>query len=383
VAARALILLSGLLAGPAVFAAPTLEWRLAEGTGEVRVCGLAAASLASLATLGPEKLGEVLSVRVVDGEAEGRSDPASLPELWGRRMAEGECLLFRPRHQPAPGMVLRATFRGDAYDHLSGHDRLSRGEATPTLELRVVVPPPERRTRVVSIHPSGEQIPENLLRVYVTFSAAMSLKDIEKHVHLRDETGAEIPNAFVEIPGGLWDPGRRRLTLILHPGRVKSGIALGEAMGKVLQPGQGVTLEIDAEARDAEGASLLEGSRRKWRIGPAQRQALDVSQLRIAVPKEEGAAFEIEFPVALDRALALKAFTVKKEGQEVAGSFELETGEQRLRFEPEKPWRRGETYILEISAALEDVAGNRLGRAFEVSSDAAGEAAAAEIPWIP
>ncbi len=50
--------------------------------------------------------------------------------------------------------------------------------------------------------------------------------------------------------------------------------------------------------------------------------------------------------------------------------MELEPGERRLRFVPAVPWRRGETYVLRVAELLEDVAGNRPGRAFEAPPDA-------------
>jgi len=374
VATRALILLAGLLAGffPGLAsAAPSIEWREVDGKGEVRVCGLTAEALAATA---PERLSDLLSVKVIAGEAEEGADLDALPELWGSLKREGECLLFRPRHRPAAGMVLLASFDGKDLG-------LAGAQGTGRLELREVVAGAEPKSRVLAVHPSGEEIPENLLRIYVTFSAPMSLKDIEKYVHLRDESGNEIPTAFVDIPGGLWDPGHRRLTLFLHPGRVKSGIAVGEEMGKVLQEGQVVTLEIDRKARDAEGAPLLEAARQSWRVGKAQGEALGASQFRLKVGKEERGQLEIGVLVALDHALALTSFEVRKQGQEIAGKFELEAGEKMLLFVPEKPWQRGETYTLAISAKLEDVAGNRLGRAFEVESGTEEEAAGLELAF--
>jgi hypothetical protein len=370
VAGRALILpvllLAAGVAHPAAAAGPAIEWREAEG--ELRVCGLPAARLAAL---GEKRLGELLVVRAVDPAAESDEGLAALPPLWGSYGRLEDCLLFRPRHQPAPGMVLRASFRGEPL-------------ALAPLELRVELAKPESRTRVLELYPSGYEVPENLLRIYLSFSAPMSIKGIEKHVRLRDAAGNEIPLAFVDVPDGLWDPGRRRLTMFLHPGRVKSGITVGEEMGKVLIAGQEITLEVGAEARDAEGAPLFEGFRRRLEVGPAQRNALDAKTFALSIGREEKAALEIEFPVALDRALALNAFTVWQGGRQIAGGVELAPGERRLRFLPIEPWQRGEGYLLRVGELLEDVAGNRLGRPFEVAAEADRfTVEAVAIPFVP
>ncbi len=372
-AARALILLLAALAIPgAAFGESEIGWREGSEGGELTVCGLAADRLAAL---DEKRYAEVLAVRTVD-PTQAAMSIESLPTLWGRFAAAGGCLSFRPRHQPASGMEIDARFDGPLFDRLTG------AQGTASRQLRLPATPPERRTRVVEIAPQGDEVPENLLRLYVTFSGPMSLKGIEKHVRLLDGSGAEIPTAFVDIPDGLWDPGRRRLTLILHPGRVKSGIALGDAMGKVLAAGREITLEVGAEARDADGAALAEGGRRTWRVGPPQSEALDPASFRLHTQAGERGPLEIHFPVALDPALALSAFAVKREDAEIVGTYELKAGERLLLFHPAQPWHRGEPHRVEIGEHLEDAAGNRLGRAFEAASGAPA-AKAAGIAFVP
>lgn len=361
-------------AAQSVWAAPQLEWRAGDGQGELRLCGLPAAALAPLAA---DQLAEILWVRVVDAEAAQEADLAALPPPWGSFDRQQDCLFFRPRHQPAPGMVLRARFDAAAFDRLTG------SAGSEPAELRVAMAPSAPTTRVEAIYPTAAELPENALRLYVHFSGPMSLKGIEKNVHLRDATGAEIPTAFVEVKDGLWDPGHRRLTLILHPGRVKSGIGIGEVLGKVLAEGATLKLEIDPAARDSAGAPLYAGGERSWRIGPPQRQPLDPAGFRLEVGPEPAAPLRVEAPVALDHALAASAFTVLHQGREIAGRWQIQPGEKRLEFLPDEPWQRGEPYQLRISAVLEDVAGNRLGRAFEVDARTSAAAAPVTLSFQP
>ena len=364
-------MLSGLPGGEAN-ASPAIVWNETAAGGELRVCGLPAASLAAT---GAARLAPALEVRAFDAGL--ASPPKDLPALWGAYQAEGGCLVFRPRHRPAPGMALHAAFRGEIFDRLAG----TNGTKSQQLHLELAAAP--SATEVAEIWPTGDTLPENQLRLYVTFSAPMSLKGIENNLRLRDAAGDEIADAFVDVPGGLWDPGRRRLTLILHPGRVKSGIAIGEQMGKVLTKGQEIHLEIGPQARDAEGAPLREGRSCTWTIGPPQTGALDSARFRLDVGPGDRAPLEIEAPVPLDRALALTSFAVRHGERELSGHLEVEPGERRLRFHPDQPWHRGQSHTLEIGPQLEDAAGNRLGASFERDPTRPVETEGARISFTP
>lgn len=358
-----------LSAAPPTGASPTIAWAETAGAGEVQVCGLPAAELARLAAEAPEQLEARLEVKAVDGEA-AEASLGGLPSLWGSFAFERDCLLFRPRHQPAPGMVLIARYLG--------------GDGREPLILRQTFAKPAGPTRVIAVHPAAQEIPENLLRFYVEFSAPMSIKGIDRHVRLRDQQGREITNAFVPIPDGLWDPELRRLTLIVHPGRVKSGITVGEVEGRVLEAGREVTLEIDAAARDSFGARLAETYRQTFRIGPAQKEALDAEALHLGLEGEgETAPLRISFPVLVDFALATAASAVERAREKVPGRFELAPGGRELLFHPQEPWQRGQEHVLKFGEIFEDAAGNRFGRAFEKQIDDPAAAKAVELKFTP
>ncbi len=66
------------------------------------------------------------------------------------------------------------------------------------------------------------------------------------------------------------------------------------------------------------------------------------------------------------------------------GDIRTEAAETRWLFTPRAPWRAGE-YRLVASSILEDVAGNRIGHAFEVdsltSSKGGNQATSVEVPF--
>ena len=72
------------------------------------------------------------------------------------------------------------------------------------------------------------------------------------------------------------------------------------------------------------------------------------------------------FPKAMDHALLLDMLSVMDgEGRKIAGEVAVTEGETRWQFTPREPWAAG-PHRLVADARLEDLAGNSLGRTFEV-----------------
>jgi hypothetical protein len=77
-------------------------------------------------------------------------------------------------------------------------------------------------------------------------------------------------------------------------------------------------------------------------------------------------ALVVTFPEPLDRALLERVLDVlDPEGARVAGAVAVEEGETRWSLTPATPWRAGR-HTLRAATILEDLAGNSLGRPFEV-----------------
>jgi hypothetical protein len=234
------------------------------------------------------------------------------------------------------------------------------------------VPAPARAptTRIVSVTPSGPVWPENLLRLYVTFSAPMRMGVAWDHIRMVDAAGRPMGGMFVEFDQELWDPTGRRLTVLFDPARIKRGLVDNINEGPPLMAGEACTLEIDATWQDAAGGLLAAPLRRTIVVGPPLRAALDPAEWRLTPPAAPDAPLRIDFPHALDAALAVRAFRVRRDGADIACAGELVADGARLVLTPAQPWRAGR-YAVEADPVLEDIAGNRIGRPFEI--DAAGE----------
>jgi hypothetical protein len=74
----------------------------------------------------------------------------------------------------------------------------------------------------------------------------------------------------------------------------------------------------------------------------------------------------VTFSEPLDHGLLQRTLGVSEEGgASLPGQTDVVNGETRWTFVPKEPWRAG-AYRLVVLTILEDLAGNRIGRAFEV-----------------
>jgi hypothetical protein len=283
---------------------------------------------------------------------------------------EPEAIRFRPRFPFSPGMTYGAVFDGPLFDGLIR----AAGAGTPAIRTAFTMPIPDEdpTTVVEAVYPSGDLLPENLLRLYVHFSAPIGPQAIVRHIHLHEEGGAEVPLPFVEIEEGLWDPERRRLTLFFHPGRLKRGVAPNLEMGPPLREGASYRLVIDGDLLDANGRPLAAPFEKTFRAGRADRLSPDHRDWRIAVPAARAASLVVDFPEPLDRALLLRWIIVEDaEGNAIDGEATLSRGETRWTFSPRGEWAPGD-YVIRVNPALEDLAGNTFLRLFDEEGEHAG-----------
>jgi hypothetical protein len=220
---------------------------------------------------------------------------------------------------------------------------------------------------VVRVLPSADVLPENLLRMYIEFSAPMSRQPGVDFVHLVDDSGKEVRNAFLPLDADFWNRDHTRYTVFLDPGRVKRGILPNEQMGRALRAGHAFSLVVDSAWRDANGRPMASSYRRKFFAGPALQTGIAVASWSILPPHvETREPLVVKFPRPLDHGLLQRALGVEtRRGVSWPGTIAVGDGEREWRFAPRDSWRAGD-YQLVVLSILEDVAGNRVGRAFEV-----------------
>ena len=354
----------------------------ASGALVIDVAGLPARDLAALEQDPPAREAWPALLRVQVARSDATSD--ALPPVLGDYAVRDGALRFTPRFPFDPGQRYEVFF--DPASLPSAQHGAAPAPLRP-VSATIDIPAPDRApsTRVVAVYPSALEVPENHLRLYIVFSAPMGLGAAGGHIRLVDAHGAPLADPFLPLDVDLWNADRTRFTVLYDPGRVKRGILPNEEMGRPLAAGRAYTLEIDAAWRDAEGQPLVAPFRREFRVGPPREDALDPADWRLEVPVPGTRdPLAVLFPAPLDYGLLQRALRVATgDGRPLDGQIRLEREETRWVFTPRTPWQPGQ-YQLVAAATLEDVAGNRIGRPFEVdesSGPGVQRAAGARVPF--
>jgi hypothetical protein len=280
------------------------------------------------------------------------------PALLGDSSFEGDVLRFNPRYPLAPGMTYRAELAG-----------VDNGPVVRIFEIPKAAV--GEKTRLAAIYPSANTLPENLLRLYVHFSAPMSRGDSYSHISLIDDaTGQTVELPFLELEQELWGPSGKRLTVLFDPGRIKRGLVPNQEEGLPLIPGQTYRLAFSSAWLDAQGEPLAETFEKLFTVTPADYSSPVPPQWKLTVPTPETKEpLIVDLGEVVDHALALRLIDVLASGRKtLAGAASLAEHETRWAFTPKTPWRAG-LYQLRIEGALEDPSGNSVLRPFEVSPD--------------
>ena len=199
----------------------------------------------------------------------------------------------------------------------------------------------------------------------------MSEGDALARVRIVDAaTGDEIPGALLETDTELWDPERRRLTVLFDPARIKRGLAPHRALGYPLAEGRTVALVVDREFRDERGRPLVAAASRTYVVGSDARRKVDPSTWALDVPSSgTRAPVTATFERPLDHALVAHCITVTgTQHTALAGTAVNGADDRSWSFTPDAPWAVGEHHVV-VRAILEDVAGNSVARVFDRDVD--------------
>jgi hypothetical protein len=160
-----------------------------------------------------------------------------------------------------------------------------------------------------------------------------------------------------------------RLTLFIDPGRIKRGVKPLEEIGPSLEAGQRYTLVIDRDWHDAAGQPLAETFRKEFTVVAPDRTPPDPKHWTIRAPAANSREpLVVEFDEPLDAALAQRLIRVRAGNQNLAlATSRLANAERELHLVPLEPWPRG-TLQLRVVTIIEDLAGNNVGKPFEVDA---------------
>jgi hypothetical protein len=297
-----------------------------------------------------------------------------LPVVIGSYRVDGAHLEFEPRFPFSAGTAYRVEVDTVALARLAADAPIDGEPSAPFVTHQFTIPSAAkpRTTRILGVHPSSSELPAILLLWYVELSEPMTPGGALDHVRLLDESGRAVQGVFLALDQELWDPDRRRLTLLFDPGRVKRGVRTNLEAGAPLEAGHRYTLVVDDAWQDGNGAALISGLEHSFRAISADRASPDPKRWRLTVPTAGSReAFRVEFGEIVDHALATSMIGLyAADGTAVAGTVRLADDDRVWIFSPTLPWPSGD-FALRVDKRLEDVAGNSIARIFDTDRDRA------------
>jgi len=284
-------------------------------------------------------------------------DDAMPTPMFGTYEFREGVLSFKPRF----GLVRGSTYRAAAI----GPGTTGAAVNVMTTSYRVPEVEAGPPTTVAVVKPAGEVLPANLLRIAIDFSRPMREgREVLENIHLLDDAGVEIAAPWRDIE--LWNEDATRLSLYIHPGRIKQGVNLREDFGPVLHPGKRYTLVVGAALRDARGVPLGKDFRREFATSAEVRSRIEVADWKLTVPPAGSKdSLAIGFDRPIDAYLPARCLTVTGTGgAKIAGAIEVAADQRSCRFTPAEPWPAA-GLVLVVDPILEDIAGNTPVRAFD------------------
>ena len=351
-----------------------LEWSEGQGRACLRISGWTEKELSELGGLTAAELAWRLVI-LPSALLESGADSRTVPPIAGSFRIDGDAVSFLPRFPFVDGASYSLLVDGGAEVHTI---RRPAPEAAPT-------------TEVVAIYPSGGEVPLNLLKVYVHFSAPMSEGWGDRAVRVcREDNGEPLVGVFLPMEPELWDPERQRLTMLLDPGRIKRGLVPNQEAGYPLDEGVPVRITIGSDFRDAAGHPLRDGAEKCYQVGEALRARIDPAGWDCRVPPASSVEpLVVEFDRPLDHAMLQHCLWVcDGDGVPLTGQVSVGPCEKSWSFQPEKAWREGRHQLM-VDSSLEDLAGNSLSRVFdrdvteEVDSPEVGRRVAVDFNCTP
>jgi len=225
-------------------------------------------------------------------------------------------------------------------------------------------------TKVTGIYPTAAEVPVNLLRLYVWFSAPMSEGFAGRQVRLAHDDGSVLAGALLPTEDELWDAARRRLTVLLDPARIKRGLADHDAEGYPLSPGEPFRLIVGSGFLDAQGLPLQAPAQRRYHVGGEERRHVSPGDWKLAVP-DTGTSrpLGVGFDRPLDHGLLGRCLRVTgPDGRPVPGAPRIGHQERSWQLTPDRAWARGDHQLI-VDPVLEDLAGNSVSRVFDRDLD--------------
>jgi len=255
--------------------------------------------------------------------------------------------------------------------------------STFSVSMMAECPPPISASQI-EIYPSAKSVPANLLRFYLYFPRPMGRQTLDSDIRLVSPDGREVSQAFLPMRYDLWSSDRRRVTLILDPGRVKTGLASHNTHGRALIVGEDFELQVSQTLRDSNGCDLGADMFFSYSVRAAELTPILPQSWSIKIP-DSGTKTPLKLDLGHPHDHLSMAYRIRvhaENGEPIGGQIKLFENERIWTFVPRENWSAS-PYKIVIDDRLEDLAGNRPGVAFDRNVEAPGQSWARELTFVP
>tara|TARA_B110000240_G_scaffold197671_1_gene253780 strand:- start:1817 stop:2860 length:1044 start_codon:yes stop_codon:yes gene_type:complete len=218
---------------------------------------------------------------------------------------------------------------------------------------------------VTAIYPTANELPENLLRMYIQFSQPMKTKGNIEKIKLLNEQGIEVKGAIFNNVYELWDDSQTQLTIIFDPSRVKTGLIANETLGRSLKPNK-IFKIIIVDLENVYGKKLLQSYVKTFSVTKADVTSPDTESWRFKLPKSDSKTpLSINFKSSIDKmSLQHRIQLLNENDKVIKGVIFLKNKEKIWEFIPQELWTAGK-YTLKVNSRLADPSGNNLNGLFD------------------
>jgi hypothetical protein len=223
--------------------------------------------------------------------------------------------------------------------------------------------------QILTIFPTKDTVPENLLKMYFIFSTPMQeVGNAIDFIHIYNETEQREVDLFLNLEKGLWNQDHTRLTLWLDPGRIKTGLIPNKLLGTPLKQGNSYILTVSNNWKSARGAPLPKNYTKRIVVGKKDKHKPDIMLWELSDPNANTKeALSIYFGESMDAVLAQESLQILYKSEiPVKGKFMLGKDEKSIIFIPLNSWNKG-IYDISSHAIIEDLAGNNMNHLFDTN----------------
>src|SRR5688572_22539875 len=137
---------------------------------------------------------------------------------------------------------------------------------------------------LLSIYPSQDTLPENLLKMYFEFSEPMVEGSSLQHLTLIRNDRDTMRATFLDLHPELWNSDGTVLTLWIDPGRIKRDLIPNKELGVPLKQGERYTLHLNKSWQSKNGVPLAKNYAKTFVTIHRDEESPDPQSWKVSVP---------------------------------------------------------------------------------------------------